>query len=221
MSVVIESGSSVQISGGTTAISCPLPAGVVAGNLLLIFAVGRSVTIATPSGYTMLVNKFQTPTRLNLWYRIATGSEANPVSSSINGGTECVFTMNRLSASAGRMFDGTCIVNPQSNHDTADTDRIVCPDQGTAATGEVRIASAGGSGNGGTISDLGWSALSIQSAGSGSNTAVLHQRWNGPGAGACTIDLGGTMTTICGMSFIVKDIPAPVASSGLFFGNNF
>jgi hypothetical protein len=221
MSVVIESGS-FNSSGGSTSVSCNLPAGVVPGNLLIAYFTGDNSTVmSTPAGYTMFVNFLQGIYRKQLFWKVAAAGEPN-ISVTKSGGGAYMLAMNRFS---GTRFDGTCIVNPQTVGTSVNGTSIAAPDPGLAAAGQVRIATGsafGATGLGGT-GGFGWTPLSAGQVGIEPNAIGQFNKWTGPGSGGVTIFFnvaGGINDAMSATSFIVKDLPV-IPPKGLFFGANF
>jgi len=66
------------ISASTTSAAVPLPPGIVAGDLLLLFVTMGTVTPTTPSGWTQLYNSAGVGTSVCYW-KIASGSEGTSV----------------------------------------------------------------------------------------------------------------------------------------------
>jgi hypothetical protein len=79
-------------TSGTTSISVPMPASIVAGDLIIIFAESANETINTPSGYTQVSGSPQSTgtanaaggVRLAVFYKVAVGGDT---SVTVNGTT--------------------------------------------------------------------------------------------------------------------------------------
>lgn len=72
-------GTATSISNTTTP-SISLPSGIVAGDIILIFAsINTTTTITTPSGFTQLATNINSD-RLYIWAKVATGSEGTSIS---------------------------------------------------------------------------------------------------------------------------------------------
>ena len=205
MSVVIVNGSSNSGVGGT--VTCSLPAAVSPGNLLLAYAFSQT-GVTPPAGWTRFIQQnsgsFLT---LECYRRIADGTEGSTITFT-GAVTSWIVAMNKLT---GTRFDATCIVNPQSNGTSVDDDTITAPDPGTAAAGQVRIASGAAingsnNGNGGS-----WNALAALAVGVDPNSSLMVNRWKGAGGpGAPFIQFGTSndFNDLVSASFIVKDVPA-------------
>lgn len=205
MSVVIVNGSNNSGSGGT--VTCNLPAAIAPGNLLLAYVFSQS-GVSTPAGWTRFIAQTSGSfLELECFWKIADGTEGATVTfpGSVSTWMVC---MNKLT---GTRFNATCIVNPQSNGSGMDDDAIFAPDPGTAAAGQVRIASGvaingTNNGNGGS-----WNALAALAIGTTPNASLMVNRWNGAGGPGGPLIRFGTLSDyndLVSMSVIIKDVPA-------------
>lgn len=89
-------------AAGTRSYDVPLPSGIQAGELLLMFILvcassGRTIT--TPSGWTQLYHESGggNARRAGCYYRVATGGEGSTVPVSANSGSQWATTSYRIS----------------------------------------------------------------------------------------------------------------------------
>lgn len=84
-----------------------LPTGIVSGDLLImVFMLGNTNTITTPTGWTQIFNTLAT-VRLAAYYRIADGTEGASVSVVIGGSGRSAHCTYRISGYAGTPESGT------------------------------------------------------------------------------------------------------------------
>lgn len=100
---IVDATNTSNTSSATTSHTVNLPAGIVAGNLLIIvfgnFTAASTVTI---TGYTQLVTQTNTNGRLTVLYKTATGSEGSTVSATTSGaGTISAHNSYRISGWSG------------------------------------------------------------------------------------------------------------------------
>ncbi len=104
MAVVLEGTQTTSFTSGTS-LTIALPAGVVENDLILIAGVHEGAfALSTPTGYTQLVDEQATDAyfgtnlcRFFVFYKIATSSESNPVTSSTDNASDKRFIVHRFS----------------------------------------------------------------------------------------------------------------------------
>lgn len=90
-----------SVSSSTTP-SISLPSGIVAGNIILIFASidTSSSTITTPSGFTQIATN-TTPDKMYIWAKVATGSEGTSISTTASIARDQGYVSYRISNAYG------------------------------------------------------------------------------------------------------------------------
>lgn len=222
MAVAFRSAGARVSNGGTT-VNIPFPAGLAAGDLLLIevFTAGGGSILTTPSGWTLSVGKitFTGPSGAYGYVltKIATGSESGTqavvFNASFLGGIMSAFsgvdttTPVDVSASATLATSGTSAVAPSVTTTKANT--LLLHLYWVGAGSAVSVTPAGGDTE---IYDS-WDAnfsLDIEAAtiaqaatgSSGTSTATSSAAMNGGGAATVAIAPGSTATTWNGSSTV-------------------
>lgn len=137
---VVEATNTGNGSSGTS-YAVPLPAGIAAGDLLVIIVgVNATATLTTPSGWTQLANAFSGTQRLAVYYKIASGSEGSTVSVTASASASWATNSYRISNYQGTPEAGT----PATGSSTAPNPPSLSPSWGSAKT--LWIAAAANNG---------------------------------------------------------------------------
>jgi hypothetical protein len=183
---VIEGSNTGANAGGTgnSSYSAPLPAGITAGELLLLFVsagAGAARTVTTPTGWSSLFNAIGAGSvrRFCCFHKIANGSEGASVSVSASANSFWSSTAYRISGYQGAPEAATTATGSASNPDPPN----LTPSWGSAKA--LWIAAAGRDAGGASdflASPANYSAL-IQNGGSGSAnhsaTASAYREFQG------------------------------------------
>jgi hypothetical protein len=117
----VVAGTNASSTNSGTSLACALPAGIAAGDLLVLFVGasrgdGTAVTISTPSGWTSLFNVAGTGQvkRLACFYKVATGSEGGTQTVSFSAGSQAASTCARVTGYGGAPESGAAATGSSS-----------------------------------------------------------------------------------------------------------
>lgn len=108
----------------TTSASVPYPAGLVAGDLILLYAANTATGIQNaPAGWTELGSLTTSGSATSrIWYRIATGTESGTVAITVTSGLKgAAWTVAYRPAVAGGILSGTLTVTRGADTTSANT----------------------------------------------------------------------------------------------------